>query len=413
MSTLISCQQMIFRKSQRNNIPWEAEPSIYSVISNKARFGPVENIDLPDDQRFAISERLLWSAGAADGVFTHHVDLKMDEKLAGIAMSHLLEIARLNRISDKVQLYAVLRSNHVISFLDYLLEKLQETDIDLEALHDTAKWLTTETPDREPVKLGIALLGILDLGSSSEDLDIVRLLGLHNEFTLYSAVALTNRLNNPLVEIWKLAKQVHGWGRIHIVEMICNEQVLPAQIQDWLIKEGFRNSVMDEYLACRCAIAGNLKQRFIESEPNQELLDSTGKIIQALLNEGSPSYDVDDYPDSLFLLQKYLELMMHRALTDEHRDVLHCIRKFLVDENGENSKAATESSSGSSQVQVETTSDSIKERVVTAHTFSDGEAAARGWERRYAKEWTPDLRLQLLQVVELMLAKKAQEKEKR
>ncbi len=150
---LISCQQMIFKKSQRNNIPCEAEPSIYSVISNNARFGPVESIDLPDDQRFAISERLLWSAGAADGVFTHHVDLKMDEKLAGIAMSHLLEITKLNRISDKVQLYAVLRSNHVISFLDYLLGKLQETDIDLEALHDTAKWLTTETPDREPVKL--------------------------------------------------------------------------------------------------------------------------------------------------------------------------------------------------------------------------------------------------------------------
>ena len=54
-------------------------------------------------------------------------------------------------------------------------------------LHELARRLATESPDRGPVKFGIAMLGSM---GDERDLDIVRTLALHDEFGLYAAEAI-------------------------------------------------------------------------------------------------------------------------------------------------------------------------------------------------------------------------------
>jgi hypothetical protein len=49
--------------------------------------------------------------------------------------------------------------------------------------------------------------------------------------------------------LWSLAKSVDGWGRIQSVERL--KKTERDDIQDWLVRDGFRNQVMDE---CRTPI---------------------------------------------------------------------------------------------------------------------------------------------------------------
>lgn len=61
------------------------------------------------------------------------------------------------------------------------------------------------------------MLGVTGLGA---DVAVVRMHGAHEEFTLYSAVAVSNGLPDPEAELWALAASVDGWGRIHCVERL-------------------------------------------------------------------------------------------------------------------------------------------------------------------------------------------------
>jgi hypothetical protein len=389
---------MIFRK-KTDKAPWELEPSIYSVIETNLKFGSVEDIELPDEERFADDSNVLWAPGALDGIFIYHVNHQRDDSLAENVLHKLLSITKRNLLKDKLNLYNLLRENHVLPFLDSLLEKISDSDMDLEDLYNIALWLATETPDREPVKLGIGLLGRLDAGENSEHVDIIRLLGQHNEFTLYSAIALSNRVNTPLDELLILAKQVHGWGKIHVVERICEQKPLASDVQEWLIREGFMNTISDQYLAGRCASAGNLKDRLCNSELDKDFLNSVGQLIMALLQESSALPDIDDYDDSSFILQKYLELIKDKELTDQGIDLFTYMKNFLSTE-----KAADDHKNAQKSTHVETETVSTKERILTSYIVETKDPEEK-WKERYKKGWTPEMRSQLLKIVEAKLGK--------
>ncbi len=54
-------------------------------------------------------------------------------------------------------------------------------------------------------------------------------------------------------------------------------------IKRWLLREGFRNSVMYEYLAATCARAGGLLAALGDDDVDRELLTGAGEILQALI----------------------------------------------------------------------------------------------------------------------------------
>ena len=106
-----------------------------------------------------------------------------------------------------------------LGIVDPLIASLTQRPVNTEGLHDLGVWLATTSPDREPVKLGIAFLGVSKLGDA---IGVVRLLGRHEEFTLYAAVAFRNGLVDPEPELFVLAQHVDGWGRIQLVERIAD-----------------------------------------------------------------------------------------------------------------------------------------------------------------------------------------------
>jgi hypothetical protein len=75
-------------------------------------------------------------------------------------------------------------------------------------------------------------------------------MGVYDEFTYYSARTLSKgSWPKGNEELFILAKNVHGWGRIHAVEWIKPET---QEIKDWLLFEGADNTVIPQYSANIC-----------------------------------------------------------------------------------------------------------------------------------------------------------------
>jgi hypothetical protein len=201
-------------------------------------------------------------------------------------------------------LYNMLVEDKALRSIDLLLQNIRDSsNFPLERLRNLARWLATESPDRGAVKFGIALLGLF---VPDDDTDTLVTLGLHEEFTLYAVVALGSTLDASEAEAawWAIAKRVHGWGRIQIVERLADTQ--RDDIRFWLLREGYKNTVMHEYLAYSCAVGGNLPGALKAGEIDDALLVGAGEIIQALIN-GGPAEDIYYYDDGATVVPLYLE----------------------------------------------------------------------------------------------------------
>jgi hypothetical protein len=266
---------------------------------------------LPDEEALVSrsGSQLRWAAGAADGVLGRHVQapqpLSVDKAL------HMLQAASASTSPEHVKaFYDLVNEGDVLRLADALLDAVRaSTGPDTDRLHAFAQWLARESPDRAPVKMGIALLGLF---SPPQDTDMLLRLGLHDEFTLYAAVALGNSLPQAQGEdaLWSLAQRVDGWGRIHLVERLARSS--RPDIKAWLLREGYKNSVMYEYLAYACATGGGLLQALQEKHVDAALLDGAGELIQALL-QGGPAEDIGVYDDGAYVVQHYLAHSAVRA----------------------------------------------------------------------------------------------------
>jgi hypothetical protein len=249
---------------------------------------------LPDEAPYD-GTSVRWGAGALDGVIGHHG--------GGGEGTDVDEVARLlgrtrrgwRREAARRPLYDAVRETSVLSYVDALLPRLEPG-----ADHEVAAWLVRTAEHREPLKLGIALLG---LAATPEDLDVLRVLARHDELTLYAAVALAGHSADPELELWALARAVEGWGRVHVVERLAGTE--RPEIQHWLLREGFRNSVMDEYLAHTAATTGDLVGALSSAPDDPALLAGAVGILTALLN-GGPAEDIDDYEDGAVALRLVL-----------------------------------------------------------------------------------------------------------
>ncbi|OKJ95638.1 hypothetical protein AMK34_21725 [Amycolatopsis sp. CB00013] len=283
-------------------------------------------VGLPDDAR-VMSDRLRWVPGAMDGVIGHHGSADGTDRATEVA--RLLAMAcRRPSARQLRKLYAGVMDDDVMDYVDALMERLGRERLDGRALHRVGKWLAVTAPDRGPVKLGIALLGVTGLG---DDVAVVRTLGAHEEFTLFCAVAISNGLPAPESELWALAASVDGWGRIHCVERL--RDTTDPDIRSWILREGFRNSIMYEYLAYIAATTGGLLEALRGETVDRGLLTSAGEILEALIT-GGPAEDVDDYESGADAVEAFLATMTTQAQTLQDFSTVATIRSFLARETG-------------------------------------------------------------------------------
>jgi hypothetical protein len=310
----------------------ESKPSIFEHIrahvpTDPDQPFPYEHNDLPDEPER--TGKLRWAPGALDGVGTHHMAPAETSDEVDEILRLIVRHARGRKASTaRHDLYAVARAGSALSLVDPLLDRMRGLGIDPASVRTTARWLLTESRHREPVKLGVALLG-LGPGIDEQDRADLRVLGRHSEFTLFVSVALANTATDRDRELFTLARGVVDWGRIHLVERL--QHTTDPEIREWIFRHGFRNAVMDEYLAHTAATTGDLLGRMCGEHPDDETLDAACAIVRALI-AGGPARDIDDYadgPEAVLLLLGHLE---QRATSLTHLLAAHDIRTFVESE---------------------------------------------------------------------------------
>jgi hypothetical protein len=302
------------------SMPWDRRPSILEFVrshTSAGKLGLAQDVDaLPDEARISQGSKIRWAAGAMDGVSTYHMKTAGNEETVRKTVELVLAYSRQPTATNKLAIYEHVIAEQVASIIDRVIEALvNASGIDRDRLYELARSFVAEAPDREPVKFGIALLGLF---RQPADQELFQTLGRHDEFTLFCAVAITNASKDHDEALWTLARNVFGWGRIHVVERLARTEN-PA-IKNWLLREGFRNSVMYEYSAGTCARAGGLLRALSEDRVDRELLTAAGEIIEALIS-GGPGERVDDYEDARPVIESYLRHMASNAETIE--DFLH------------------------------------------------------------------------------------------
>ncbi len=298
--------------------PWGGRPSIYAHVRDALgdTRGPLPEraAALPDEALLRAAGELPWAPGAMDGVLSHHEGGEPDETDAEEIFSALRDVVLDSSEAWVWRLYGEICERRALFYVDPLVRMLaDDDDLSEDRLYRVGRWLATQAADREAVKAGIAVLGLF---RSSEGHAIVARLGHHDEFSLYAGVALSNTADDGDGAVWDLARAVHGWGRIHLVEHLIDTD--DDRIKAWLIRQGYRNTVLIDYLAHACASAGDLRRALDQPSVtvDDELRRGSADLIEALLDtvEGGPAPGIDDYVDA----GSVVDLFMRHCIAPAH-----------------------------------------------------------------------------------------------
>jgi hypothetical protein len=307
--------------------PWRSEVSLFIFL----RDNPGSRA-LPETARPRNPNELGWAPGALDGLLGRTIALPKEED-NGSRVQKLLDA--LNRLLKKASdsnlnsLYCIVIEGDILPVADQLLARLSShfTTSQKSRLAQVGRYFASGADHAEAAKFGILLL---EIGATRFDIPLLEVLATNDEFTLYSALALTRLVDNPEQCLWSIAKRVHGWGRIQIVERLAKTQ--NPEIQAWMLREGFRNEIMDEYLVGVCARAGHLDRALKNSHPDRQLLNGAAGILRALIS-GGPADSIDDYEQAPEATLAYADhISREPALDLVHLLCVSDIVKFLSDQ---------------------------------------------------------------------------------
>ena len=311
----------------RQNPPWGDRKSIFEHIAEHIdpRYPvglPEEGYRLPDEPP-SDPGTLTYAPGMGDGAFGHHgSEPEVNERVAAL---HAALVAACASASDRNvrSLYGLISNGSALEVIDPLVGRILETQApDADRLREIARWFTTQAADREAVKISMALLGLL---RGRDDSEVFLTLGRHDEFTLYAAVAVANNEAYGEEVLWALARSAEGWGRIGAVERLAD--TTSPEIKDWLLRDGFRNSIMHEYLACICARAGELHRALEIEEIDAELFGAAVELVDALISgEGGPAEGLGDYEHGCAAVKGLLARFEGRPSSPYHFWVLCRLR---------------------------------------------------------------------------------------
>ena len=170
------------------------------------------------------------------------------------------------------------------------------------------------------VKLGLILTELFT-EPENEVKEIIRTLGLSDEFTIFSVFNM-QRWETGNAEIFALAQRVRGWGRIHAIERLQPET---QEIRDWLFAEGVDNDVVPAYSALEVFEKAGVAER-LKGELTDAQLDQAAHILDAMLDEG-PVRGISALPetDAAALIGDFLRQAQTHALSLKTCELLYML----------------------------------------------------------------------------------------
>lgn len=300
-------------------LPWENKEKIVPFIQQQVQtHNKIVNDRLPDEEYLYDENQPRLAAGLSDQLGNDIPTPFYVKKLLKLFEEQLHDPTTKTRKAT----YEKVIFDNIANYSNVFIERFQQAQFDESIVQQEALWLLEHATHREVVKFSITVLGCTDCEKYKE---LLFTLGMHEEFTPYVLFALKNGTIRANDQVWQLAQSVHGWGKIAAVEGL---DATTPEIKQWLLTEGCRNSIMDEYLAYTCAVKGELDVALYEETISKELYDGAGLIIRALLNKRSPE-GIEDYPYASAVLSRFVHHAGTHCQTLEDFYPLMKINEFL------------------------------------------------------------------------------------
>lgn len=189
------------------------------------------------------------------------------------------------------------------------------------ALRELALDLIMNVNKREIVKLGIALLGIC---GTQEDLELIKPIGMHDEFTLYVAGTASRLLEGKEKNFYllELMRNVCGWGKIAILyELDYSDDEARYEV----IKTGCKNDIDLSYSANVCAIKGkmldvlkNFYKNIYEKEEELKIFSGICDIFTGLLGAKDNHDGLSEYPDARETAKLFTQICQSKPYLEEY-----------------------------------------------------------------------------------------------
>lgn len=272
------------------------ECPIYEYIKKHTKDGR-----LPEGFRIPWIQSM-WAPGAQDGVSLYHMaplqpDPAREQKI--------LEALKLMSAEENAQytetIFAIFEELEqqapIVKLYDEIVLTIIRHQAELHPIRllNYGDWLICQGASLMAVKLGLTVLSPFNVPFVEE---VMMEFGVYDEFTFYAARVLSQgHWQNGNAELFRLAKNVRGWGRIHAVEFLEPET---QEIRDWLLFEGADNDVIPQYSADLCLRKAGAESR-LDGNLSAEEHEAIGKLIRAALEPGPcPGVtDVDILPKFL------------------------------------------------------------------------------------------------------------------
>ena len=279
-----------------------------------------ENFSLPDEGTSGIR----WAPGAMDGVAIYHMGAPSFSDEDKQAVLSAVQTASQGAYDEAYKAFLALGKAHGAYHLIDVLQHgiIDHADsLDLAALHGFAGECLLDAPDIDLVKFGMEIMEVFT-HPKPELKEIIYTLGLYDEFTIFALFQM-ERWPDANAQIFRLAREVHGWGRIHAVERL---EPQTQEIKDWLLHEGAHNTVMPEYSALTCFEKSDAAQRLKGTLSDAEFA-SVGFLFAHLFEEG-PVAGISALPNARETTLDYLAQAAARTLSaDDHR-VIEMMRDY-------------------------------------------------------------------------------------
>lgn len=316
--------------------------SIYDFLLDKLNKGEdYSDSILPDHADLNLPEDQSWVPGAFEGIVLRDnygikQHLLVNYKIARTIRRQIENPCPANR--EKAE--TVIRKYAAITITDPVLSiMLSRYRVNKDNMRTEALRMMTESDKREIVKFGIALWGQC---GQPEDVEIIKVLGRHEEFSLYCAGAIHVNMPGPGGNdiLIYLSENLKGWGKIAVAYEFDYTQ---KEARYYSVAQGCENTIGLSYLSNVCATKGKM------TEIMQEMLDGKeefGKfsskqmfkgicdIFTGLLENHQTNDDITNYKHSkkaarLFkdITEKYPLL----AKTDDRTEkIISDLRYFLM-----------------------------------------------------------------------------------
>ncbi|WP_152654863.1 hypothetical protein [Oceanobacillus sp. CFH 90083] len=292
--------------------PWERkEPIVPWIINQVEKHGQMIGESLPDEE-YLLAEDV-------DNIESGYRDLLGYEEPTPMYVGNLIKLLQKqieNPTSEtRKATYEKVLDEHVMEYGEELIYALKESAIDMDALYKEARWFLDHAAHREVVKFALLLVGYTN---KLEDEQLLKKVGLHEEFTRYVIFSLYRRQEL----LWELADMLKGWGKVALMHELTP---LTEERKAWFLKQSLEGRTKRQAVAITCAEKSEMDVLLYQKEISEEQLKQVSDILATLLEEDDGAYLIEQYEYEENVLKDYVR----HAKKQGYFEIFPLIKSFL------------------------------------------------------------------------------------